>query len=371
MKSHLTILSLLMFGLIFNCQAANDLALISAKIDVYEYEYSKYPLSQAQNMTFKVGYNNIASFNHSGVFVNLVIINSSNDTVYNEESTPQIVPSGSVDDGYLTTPFFAPAVDQYTLIYTMYQDSLDVDSTNNLIIQTLDVVPNTFQLDNGVYSGPNSVSATANSYEIGNYFEVYSPCSITSASVVVDPSTVPGAEIFFSIYDFNQNVVRTTDTYIIDSDDFGDTITLYFSSPVVVFTWDTYIVTVTSYNYKHLKVQMAQSAPSYSSYYINEFSNWFLSSVTPMVRINVDMFQNTVENSKSLDWEVFPNPTTDNLTIAFDDFNSQSIVISDLLGKVVLSKEVNNGEVIDVSDFSAGTYIVVLNGEASKLIVNK
>ena len=56
---------------------------------------------------------------------------------------------------------------------------------------------------------------------------------------------------------------------------------------------------------------------------------------------------------------LYPNPTTNILNIAMKSGNIQSVSVSDMLGKIILSKVVNNNLTeIDLSELSAGIYLV-------------
>jgi hypothetical protein len=73
---------------------------------------------------------------------------------------------------------------------------------------------------------------------------------------------------------------------------------------------------------------------------------------------------------------IFPNPTSNNLTIDLGSYNSgiALLIITDIQGKTILSKKIRSKEKIDIRNLTTGAYIVhirKLNGEiiASKKIL--
>ena len=66
---------------------------------------------------------------------------------------------------------------------------------------------------------------------------------------------------------------------------------------------------------------------------------------------------------------IYPNPATDVLTVAADDM--QNITIYDMVGRVVMSKDVNsNSETINVADFAKAQYIVKITTATSVEVRN-
>ncbi len=192
-------LSLFYFSLLFSTFSfgANDIALISATMSRFDLTYEKLPLSQAKGLTFYNNFNNIASFHHTGIYVNLKIIDPNNDTIYDYSSSPITVASQSIDSSQITVPFSAAISGTYTLIYVMFQDSLDAIPGNNTITTTLNITDYLMQRDNGVTTGPGNFGGSQTYYEIGNWMDILEPATITSASVVVDAVTEVGAMLFF------------------------------------------------------------------------------------------------------------------------------------------------------------------------------
>ena len=370
--NHLRLI-LFYFSLLFSSFSfgANDIALISAIISNFDLTYEKLPLSQAQGLTFYNEFNNIASFHHTGIYVNLKIIGPNNDTVYDYSSNPITVASQSIKSSQITVPFSATITGTYTLIYVMFQDSLDAIPGNNTITTTLNVTDYLMQRDNGVTTGPGNFGGSQTYYEIGNWMDILEPATITSASVVVDAGTEVGSMLFFTLYDINQNYLVSTENYEITADDIGDTVTLYFTEPYTISSWEYVIVTAGSYGPKKMVVQMAQPSPVVSSYYVNDNYDWYYITTTPMVRINLDEPASIEANVSQIPWLMFPNPSSSFVNIKIEDNEIHEIRVSDLTGKLIYSEKVYRNKTIDTREFSAGVYLVQLDSQTSqKLIIN-
>ena len=370
--SHLRLI-LFYFSLLYSSFSfgADDIALISATISNFDLTYEKLPLSQAQGLTFYNEFNNIASFHHTGIYVNLKIIDPNNDTVYDYSSNPITVASQSIKSSEITVPFSATIAGTYTFIYVMFQDSLDAIPGNNTITTTLNVTDYLMQRDNGVTTGPGNFGGSQTYYEIGNWMDILEPATITSASVVVDATTEVGAMLFFTLYDINRNYLVSTENYEITADDIGDTVTLYFTEPYTISSWEHVKVTAGNYGPKKMVVQMAQSSPVVSSYYVNDNYDWYYITTTPMVRINLDEPASIEANVSKISWAMFPNPTSSFVNVKVDDNQIHEIRVSDLTGKLIYSEKVYRNKTIDAKEFPAGIYLVQLDSQTSqKLIIN-
>ena len=64
---------------------------------------------------------------------------------------------------------------------------------------------------------------------------------------------------------------------------------------------------------------------------------------------------------------VYPNPSTGILNIDFETNDSFSVEVTNIIGEIVLVKEVESNTSIDLSNFDKGTYLVkVSNSNLSK-----
>ena len=85
------------------------------------------------------------------------------------------------------------------------------------------------------------------------------------------------------------------------------------------------------------------------------------STITQSVSLCTGITQLVNESSVS----VFPNPFTDVITIK-NTFKNSTIVIVDVLGKVVFEKQIVSSETsIDLSELKTGFYQLMVNGESN------
>lgn len=67
---------------------------------------------------------------------------------------------------------------------------------------------------------------------------------------------------------------------------------------------------------------------------------------------------------------IFPNPASNNVSLTFNEQKELFFELRDLAGKLVLSGDINSGEMIDLSDLDQGVYVIVLNS-SGKLMTDK
>ena len=73
-------------------------------------------------------------------------------------------------------------------------------------------------------------------------------------------------------------------------------------------------------------------------------------------------------NSYTNKFEIFPNPFTDLLTIKFNTKKELNFEIFSSFGRIVMTGNVNNNDVIDLSELEPQVYILKIDGNSHKLI---
>jgi len=71
-----------------------------------------------------------------------------------------------------------------------------------------------------------------------------------------------------------------------------------------------------------------------------------------------------------LNFQVFPNPTSDEFVIEFSTPNKVEYNISDINGKIMKYGAVSSGEIITIKELSTGTYYLKVEKEVTKLLKN-
>ena len=355
----------------FKVYAADDIALTSVEINNLILDYEKLEISQAQGLTFSCFLTNIATFDHTGVYVNLKVVDSFDDTIYNFNSSIQTVLAQTSDTSKIIIPFNAPDVGVYTLIFTMHHDIPDGVPNNNLITKEITVSRNVFQRDNGfAYS---SSGTNTNSFEIGNMFETNSSGVISAGSFYVSPNTSVGSYVYMILYKYDSlygDFVfdNITADYIIQSSDIGDTLTLYFISSSIVDGAGFYTIMAATYGGFNFEVGMSQTSPAYTSFYIDQGGTWYYLATTPMVRLHFDQYAKIPESHQQIKWSMYPNPTSDFVNFALPNNDSYSFVITNIHGQIVQTSTLNLSHQVDVSNLKSGIYFITIDGQTEKLI---
>ncbi|MFK8045787.1 MAG: T9SS type A sorting domain-containing protein [Crocinitomicaceae bacterium] len=91
--------------------------------------------------------------------------------------------------------------------------------------------------------------------------------------------------------------------------------------------------------------------------------------------ISLEVFDSellAVDNTPAFDCKVFPNPTSDFLSISSQELNEAHIEIVDMTGRLIASKLVNSNQVkIDVSEFTSGIYFVRITDSKGDTVQKK
>lgn len=78
----------------------------------------------------------------------------------------------------------------------------------------------------------------------------------------------------------------------------------------------------------------------------------------------------TIENLKN-SFNLYPNPSSNNVTIEIDNEDIETLIVFNLLGKIIYQKTTNeNSLTIDVSNWTKGIYLVKIKNNVEKLIIN-
>lgn len=86
---------------------------------------------------------------------------------------------------------------------------------------------------------------------------------------------------------------------------------------------------------------------------------------------NTNTVNVTTINNKESVFNIYPNPTSEKVTIEFKNTETETLYVFNIVGKVIYQNTTNNNSLdIDVSDWTKGIYIIKTKNSAQKLIVN-
>jgi hypothetical protein len=67
--------------------------------------------------------------------------------------------------------------------------------------------------------------------------------------------------------------------------------------------------------------------------------------------------------------KVFPNPTSGTIKIQFDSHEQIPIQIYNTSGQLIINKSISDSEIIELSSFGKGLYILKIQDKTKKIIV--
>ncbi len=220
---------------------------------------------------------------------------------------------------------------------------------------------------------------------------------MASISFFVDDQSVINSFLRVELYEYDPTQslnsgeppvwLESSDDYALTSSDIGAWVTLKLNSPVSVFpgTGNTaYLAAVYGYAHPIDTTLISSSGSDGVVSFIQDngcnigsggFGYWYSASKTLMIRMNlgtVSIASSINEDSFVKSIEIYPNPTSDKVTIDLNNQKSESfnIKISNVLGQVVFSDikdySIHAKQTIDVSAFVKGVYLLeVKNKEES------
>lgn len=88
-------------------------------------------------------------------------------------------------------------------------------------------------------------------------------------------------------------------------------------------------------------------------YYGDDYSNGITATAVPLAVNGIDEAENT-------EFVIMPNPASDRITVQLTGGEDAKLVITDMLGRQVVTKQMNGSMAIDTSNLPRGTYVVAV-----------
>ena len=356
----------------------HDLVLTSATFESLGLPYYKVPTAQ------------VSAFDLYGVADNIGLQDQTNSVLSVDvdgaafaTSTPVTIPSGTVGDTLVISAQWTPAasVASHTIDFNLSSDFTDADPSNNTASIAMEVTENIYARDNGNVTGGSFNSG--NAYEIGNYFDIFADQTIYSINVGIHTACEAGAIIYATIYSIDAATgdfifEGNTDDYTVDASDIDAEVTLDLFSPFNMLAGNGYLVVVGAYGNggasNDLVVSRAgASAAQTSFFYDGTDLTWYYTTNTPWVRMNTLDATGVAEASLE-GVSLFPNPTEGILNITNENNTQNTIVVYNVLGKVVMTTTTNTTSTVDLSANGSGVYLVEVsntNGKITERVILK
>ena len=322
-------------------------------------------------------------------------------TSFNATANESIILSGDTVFMETTDPLtLAPQV--YTGNYSVVSDQETAASPNygnNTGMREFEVtvgstsVGSIYSQDGiGVYSTPTVSSLGTNSFTGGEdgfvcatKYHIKQSAQVSGFRVMLDAGTVPGGDIFGSILDTNlfwqgdmtpihqTGLVTITQAHVT-----AGYVDLMFPSAVTLSP-NAYYAGVEMYsnaNSNDIRIvndeTVAQPFDASAIYIPNDQS--YTNGVAFGIRLLMGDSWLGIENNTLAGVSVYPNPSEGIVTVTNDNGTANTINVYDMVGNVVLSKDVSTSTTIDLSSVGTGMYVVKVssdNGTFTENIVIK
>ena len=206
---------------------------------------------------------------------------------------------------------------------------------------------------------------------LANAFDIYENTIITSISFHVNDKSVVGAELNVELYETNGQIwLEESDSYTLTASDIDSWVTIPLLVPYPLFSGTSYMAAVHGRQHP-LDTSLISSTtnPNTSKYLQDNCGNgdWYTVSKALLIRMNFGTISSVEEEAYKLDFNIFPNPTNEQLTIENLHNTSYNIVINNLVGQKVYSDNniTDHANFIDVSKLVSGIYALTISDNKS------
>lgn len=332
-----------------------------ASIAANHFQYTKIPLSQAQNIlqsgvVSSDGYGNITN-----AFMN-VSVSKNGTQVFTTNSSTQNIASGG-NAAFSTTGYTPTETGLYTVTYFADMTENDGNLSNNYYSYTVDITDSIYARDNGASYGIIGIGTGEPGY-LANRFTILNPIQLSSISVFLGNTTGAISNNPFDVEVFIVNAgtatsIATASGIVSSSAYQWHTVDL---SPYPILIPGEYLVALKETNYEQ-EVGLNEAVFTPNTSFVTWTSQPWASTesleldVNFMIRLNVNQNAQLSENTLT-ELSIFPNPAKNTLTIN-GLLPNEEIQFVDNLGKVVYSTTSNSAmQTIDLSEFDSGIYLL-------------
>jgi hypothetical protein len=351
----------------------------------FEYQYYKTPITHAEPITFYSELTNNSGATLDGCDSDIDVSGTSG-SVFTGSGTQISIASAANDTVTSSTSWTPAAIGMYDVTAVASSTSgTDANTSNNTFVDSLEITTSTFGLDNltdasqSTGSISNFSSNTGQPFKIGNIYQVTIDDLVECVEIgIADNAQNSGKDIFAEVYAYDpvngEFVFRgATATYTTSSADLGAIISLEMIVAAEVFA-DEEILVVAGHNggdpsgSDDVSFMYGQTVPEQTVYGYNGAGDLFFLSNPRAIVVRPDFDCGLgLDEEAIIDATVFPNPANDQLTVRLaSEINSGTITLTDLNGRVVLTKEVstNASEIsVDVSNLASGMYTLHVQSE--------
>ncbi|MFA9220680.1 MAG: T9SS type A sorting domain-containing protein, partial [Sediminibacterium sp.] len=357
-------------------------------------EYTQYPSVFAPLVHFKSNVFNLGTNVQTNVALNARLIDDNSGALLFESNSPILSALAPGADSVLVAGEFQidPTVSHYSAYFNGLQTETDGNIFNQIDWLQFDVTPITYARDKNSLGSmflPSGAYADA-PFEMGAvYLLPSSGQQLHSVSVAIGEGTTLPSSVYATIFPFSLATgigaaIATTQDFAITQAD----INTFGGSSMKVLSFDTpvnlsqglYLVAVGSPNSAFQAViGLSGKSEDLSAWvrFNNSNTDLFYLTRTPMIRMNFGVVSEVTEQSFGQEFQLYPNPASESLSILLNEKESALIEIFDQTGRRVHSEK-SNAQVLkiemNVSQFSTGIYtvkVIQANHSSSQIFIKE
>lgn len=370
----------------------NDLALARTtwsawdpgQSDLRNLPYTVYPVNQLRPLNLRGVVTNNGSTTQHNVRLQVSVDGPGGNDATLTSNAITLAPMAT--DSLFITTYEPPAVTgSFALSFTVLQDEVEQDSSDNTGGHAFAIDPFVFARDLGALDGETAKGS--DEYILGNWFHNDGAGNVlTGVQVALSDRSDPGALITVAVYDENLNQLDESEEHLVTASELnaggeGDFITIPLSSPVNLAHNHAYLVAVHHYG-GSLEVWTGTSgiSPEQTSLiYDGGLGQWFYTRSTPMVRMTFDPTAGLGPMQASAAWDLTALPSIfDEATVVrftAQDAGPYRLTVTDATGRVVQERALGrlpageNRVTVEGQELAPGTYLATLSNGSQQAVV--
>lgn len=347
-------------------------------------DFTFYPMSQATAQPYRL----------EGVITN-VGIQTQNNTMLNVEvedpfgvtslltSTPFTSASGQRDTIATASNFNPTTMGIHNFsFWASSQDTItDTIVRSTIVTDTIYGVDFDWDSDGANAGWGYDLGVACGGQVLGNVFDIYAADEVTSISFHVNEDSRPGATLKVELYEMDGTndpiLISESDDYTLTNADIDSWKTLSFNDAVPVYAGFSYLAAVHGEAHPIDTSFISVNSNGNSSTWgqdngcdwnsANPPGSWYTLGSTMLIRMNFGTISAGILDNLENNIEIFPNPSNGIFTINLNNPTQSSVVITDVLGKVVYSEYniITNKHIVDLSSMQKGIYLITIEDNST------
>jgi hypothetical protein len=340
-------------------------------------EYTQYPSAFAPLVHLNSNVFNFGTNTQTNIALNARIMDDNSGALLYENASPTLPSLAPGADSVLVSGEFQmeQVVADYSVYFNSLQNETDENTENSLDTLHFKITPVTYARDENSLGSmflPSEAFANA-PFEMGAVYLLPSGQQLHSVSVAMGEGTTLPCSVYATVFPFSLStgiggaIASTQDIAVTEADinSFGEASmkVLSFDSPVFLSQGLYLVVVGSSSSAFQAVIGLSGKSEDLSAWvrFNNSNTDLFYLTRTPMIRMNFGPVSNITEQSFGQSFQIFPNPTTESLSILLNEKETATIEVFDETGRRMHMQKTNT-EVskieMNVSEFSSGIYTV-------------